>query len=77
MAWGSKKKIQSTTKTKLPPKIQLGRSIGRFDGAAQRNGQISEVGGAIRVDSQTKYRWLLNCGPGSNTREKLLGVLVS
>jgi hypothetical protein len=31
-------------------------------------------GGVIRVNSHTKYKWLLNCGQGTNTREIFLGV---
>jgi hypothetical protein len=70
----SKKKLHPTTKKNLPPKILLRRPIGWFDGVAQRNGQLSGAGGVIRINSQTRYRWMLNCGPGTNTRAELLGV---
>jgi ribonuclease HI len=65
---------QIVLKSKNPPYLKEGRPIGWFDGAAQRRGQISGAGGVIRVNNHTKYRWMLNCGPGTNTRAELLGV---
>jgi ribonuclease HI len=52
------------------------RTIGWFDGASQRNGDQSGVGGVIQLDEHTVYRWTLNCGRGTNTREELLGAWV-
>jgi ribonuclease HI len=28
----------------------------------------------LRINDHTTYKWTFNCGPGTNTREKLLGV---
>jgi ribonuclease HI len=48
-----------------------------FDGAAQVNGTLCGAGGVIKTIGKTSYRWTLNCGQGSNTRAKLLGVWAS
>jgi hypothetical protein len=42
--------------------------IGWFDGATQRNGEISGAGGVIKINDHTVYKWTLNCGRGTNTR---------
>jgi ribonuclease HI len=52
------------------------RIIGWFDGATQLNGELSGVGGVIKLNEHTVYRWTLNCGGGTNTREELLGAWV-
>jgi hypothetical protein len=76
MGWlGRTKEInQPSIKSKNPPLLKNGRPLGWFDGVAQRGGQICRAGGVIRVNNHTKYKWMLNCGPGTNTREELLGV---
>jgi ribonuclease HI len=48
--------------------------LGWFDGATQNNGQLSGAGGVIRCSEQISYKWTFNCGEGTNTRAKLLGV---
>jgi ribonuclease HI len=37
-------------------------------------GTNSGVGGVLVVNDHCKYKWLLNCGPGTNTRTELLGA---
>jgi ribonuclease HI len=54
--------------------LQKNRITGWFDGASQRNGEISGVGGLISLNEQNSYRWSLNCGRGTNTRAELLGA---
>jgi ribonuclease HI len=65
---------QTVRRIKNPPYLEEGRHIGWFDGATQRRGHTSGVGGVIRVNNHTKFRWMLNCGPGTNTRAILLGA---
>jgi hypothetical protein len=45
-----------------------------FDGASQNNGALCGAGGMIMTRGNTIYRWTLNYGMGTNTREELLGV---
>jgi ribonuclease HI len=45
-----------------------------FDGAARTNGSLSGAGGLIKTTHNTFYKWTFNCGPGTNTREELLGA---
>jgi ribonuclease HI len=45
-----------------------------FDGAAQQNGKLSGVGGVIKINEQTEYRWTLNCGSGTNSKAELMGA---
>jgi ribonuclease HI len=33
----------------------------------------NRAGGVIRISEQCRYKWLLNCGPGTNARAELLG----
>jgi hypothetical protein len=70
----SKVLLQPTIAEKSPPSIIEGFPVGWFDGAAQGRGQFSGAGGIIRVNRHTIFKWMLNCGPGSNTRAELLGV---
>jgi hypothetical protein len=51
----------------LPP-LQVGATVGWFDGATHSNGQQSGAGGVIRIFDQTVYKWTFNCGAGTNTR---------
>jgi ribonuclease HI len=48
-----------------------------FDGASQGNGLLSGVGGIIKTSGNSTIRWTLNCGQGTNTRAKLLGLWAS
>jgi ribonuclease HI len=48
--------------------------IGWFDGASQQNGEHSGAGGVIKIREHTFYKWMINCGAGTNTRAELLGV---
>jgi len=59
---------------KSPPSIIEGFPVGWFDGVAQGRGQFSGVGGIIRVNRHTTFKWMLNSRPSSNTRAELLGV---
>jgi ribonuclease HI len=45
-----------------------------FDGATLSNGSQSGAGGLIKITHNTFYKWTFNCGPGTNTRAKLLGA---
>jgi ribonuclease HI len=45
-----------------------------FDGASQNFGRLSGAGGVIKIDDSREYRWILNCGCGTNTREELMGA---
>jgi hypothetical protein len=48
--------------------------VGWFDGAAEASGSNSGAGGIIRTRDNRIFKWILNCGPGSNTRAELLGA---
>jgi hypothetical protein len=48
--------------------IPKDKIIGWFDGATQRNGDLSGAGGVIKINDHTVYKWTLNCGRGTNTR---------
>jgi ribonuclease HI len=50
------------------------RIVGWFDGATQLNGELSGVGGVVKLNEHTVYRWTLNYGGGTNTRVELLGA---
>jgi hypothetical protein len=52
----------------------VGGTVGWFDGATSSIGLNSGAGGVIRISEQCSYKWLLNCGPDTNTRAELLGV---
>jgi len=45
-----------------------------FDGVAQKNGTLSGAGVIIKTRENTFYKWTFNCGMGTNTKAKLLGV---
>jgi len=47
---------------------------GWFDGATQSFGEQSEAGGLIKITENSIYKWIFNCGSGTNTREELLGA---
>jgi ribonuclease HI len=48
--------------------------MGWFDGASQQNSEHSGAGGVIKIREHTFYKWMINCGAGTNTRDELLGV---
>jgi ribonuclease HI len=51
--------------------------VGWFDGATQENGNLSGAGGVIKINEDTSYKWIFNCGPGTNSRAELLGAWVT
>jgi ribonuclease HI len=51
-----------------------GGTIRWFDGATSSIGLNNGAGVVIRINEQRSYKWLLNCGLGTNTRAELLGV---
>jgi len=65
---------QVNIKTKTKTHITEGLITWWFDGAAQSDGLQSGVGGLLRISKKSYYRYTFNCGPGTNTREELLGV---
>ena len=42
--------------------------IAWFDGDAQMDGQICGAGGVIKTPYLMVYKWLFNCGRGTNNR---------
>jgi hypothetical protein len=60
-----KEKVQHYIFTNPTTKDNM--TIGWFDGAAQLNGLESGVGGMLRINEHSTYKWTLNCGLGSNT----------
>jgi hypothetical protein len=57
---------------KIPPRIQ--QTVGWFDGAATTDGSHSGVGGIIKLNATTSFKWTFNTGAGTNNRAELLGV---
>jgi ribonuclease HI len=45
-----------------------------FDGAAKANGQCCGAGGTIKLSTSLVHKWYMNCGPGSNSKAKLMGA---
>jgi hypothetical protein len=54
-----------------------GFSIAFFDGATQSDKKSCGEGGVIKTVDSLVYRWHLNSGEGTNTKEKLLGIWVT
>jgi hypothetical protein len=52
----------------------FGSACAQFDGASSTGGINCGVGGYILDHDSSKFRWLINCGEGSNTKAKLLGA---
>jgi len=48
--------------------------MGWFDGASQQNSEHSGAGGVIKIREHTFYKWMINCGDGTNTKVELMGV---
>lgn len=75
--------INSTTETKIaiPKKVKIylqgGTPEGWFDGTTHSNRLQSGAGGLLRLSENSYYKWTFNCGPGTNTRAELLGVLAT
>jgi hypothetical protein len=63
-----KEKVQHPIIKKSIPKEH--KKNGCFDGAAQQSG----VGGVLKINEHLAYKWTLNCGQGTNTKAKLMGV---
>jgi ribonuclease HI len=57
-----------------PSQTNRSGNIGWFDGAAISTRTNSGVGDVIMLSDHCRYKWLLNCGPGTNTRAELLGA---
>jgi ribonuclease HI len=69
---GNKQKVSNPriSSTLLP----VDKTLAWFDGVAQLNGTLCSVGGVLKVDDHSKYRWTLNCGRGTNSRAELMGA---
>jgi hypothetical protein len=69
---GKKQKVSipRLTSTFLP----VDKAHAWFDGAAQQNGNLCGVGGVLKVDDHSEFRWTLNCGRGTNSRAELMGA---
>jgi ribonuclease HI len=51
-----------------------GYALTFFDGAALAGGSNCGAGGAIKCPNSQAYRWIFNCGDGTNTKAELLGA---
>ena len=49
-------------------------SVACIYGATQEDGRCSGIGGIIKLLASTIYKWFLNCGAGTNTKEELMRV---
>jgi ribonuclease HI len=71
------------TLTKDPPTcrstitLPSDKFITWFDRAAQLDGILCGAGGYILINSHTSIKWTINCGQGTNTKAKLMGVWAS
>jgi ribonuclease HI len=63
------KKIQSISKYLVEKCI-----AGWFDGAACATGLNNGTGGVIQINENKIFKWVFNCGLGTNTRAELLGA---
>jgi hypothetical protein len=52
----------------LVPSFPANKPLVWFDGATQQNGLLSGARGVIKINDLREYRWILNCGKGTNTR---------
>jgi ribonuclease HI len=48
-------------------------SINWFDGEAIASGNCCGVGGVLKISEHKIFHWLINCGPGTNNRDELMG----
>jgi ribonuclease HI len=56
---------------------QIGTTVACFNATTQADGKQCGArggGGGIKTPDHSVYRWIFNCGEGTNTREELLGV---
>jgi len=71
----------SYPKDKLPKDIlisaNMNSTLSWFDGATRSDGSMCGVGGIIKVQKETTYKWRLNCGKGANTKAELMGACSS
>jgi hypothetical protein len=75
VALEANKKHTYTPIPRAPKEVMTGKKIvGWFDGASQQNSEHSGAGGVIKIREHTFYKWMINCGAGTNTRDELLGV---
>jgi ribonuclease HI len=58
----------------LVPIYPADKTLAWFDGVSQQQGFLSGAGGVIKLDVHREYRWILNCGKGTNTRAELMGA---
>ena len=49
--------------------LPINKIIKWFDGAAEKKGEQIGAGGVININEHIVYKWTLNCGGGTNTRE--------
>jgi ribonuclease HI len=76
-SWFSEKVLGNTKIVPLQDILipqHMNTTIAWFDGAAQLDGNQCGAGGVFKTPDLTVYRWVFNCGGGTNTRAELLGV---
>jgi hypothetical protein len=61
----------------IQPLIQMNENNAWFDGASQKSGLHCGAGEKIHRCDGFWITWTFNCGIGSNTKEKLLGVWIT
>jgi ribonuclease HI len=49
-------------------------SVAFFDGAAQEDGRYCGAGGIIKLSESTTFKWFVNYGAGTNTKDELIGA---
>jgi len=49
-------------------------SAGYFDGSTVASRNCCGVGGILKINDHKSIKWLINCGPGTNTKDELMGV---
>jgi ribonuclease HI len=72
-------KLKQDTRSFPPPRAMFldlaeGHTLAFFDGAAQTNGARCGAGGFFKTHQSRTTYWFINCGTGSNTKAKLLGL---
>jgi ribonuclease HI len=51
-----------------------GSSIAFFDGATRSDRSSCGVGGVIKTVDKLVYRWHINCGRGTNSKDEFMGI---
>jgi ribonuclease HI len=74
--------LQQTQPSIIPKRrhhfaFPLDRVVAWFDGASQQSGSLCGAGGKIMLNTHTCYRWIINCGNGSNMKAELMGAWAS